>query len=105
MFDSSSRPLPLLSYVLVVQECIENLLHRDPDEEFEGIPNLFLRDSRLTVRLRISVEVERVVGDEENSLATIPRNSQEAVVSCLSLHWVNDLPGTSSCNLVLTSSV
>lgn len=43
---------------------------------------------------RITVEVERIVGDEENLLATIPRNSQEAVVSCLSLHWVNDLPGT-----------
>ena len=26
-------------------------------------------------------------------MATIPRNSQEAIVSCLSLHWVNDLPG------------
>ena len=28
-------------------------------------------------------------------MATIPRNSQEAIVSCLSLHWVNDLPGAS----------
>jgi len=49
-------------------------LYRDPDEEFE-------------------VQVERIVGDEENLLATIPKNSQEAVVSCLNLHWVNDLPG------------
>jgi len=31
--------------------------------------------------------------DEEKLLDTIPRNSQEAIVSCLSLHWVNDLPG------------
>ena len=29
-------------------------------------------------------------------MATIPRNSQEAIVSCLSLHWVNDLPGAFS---------
>ena len=28
-------------------------------------------------------------------MATIPRNSQEAIVSCLSIHWVNDLPGAS----------
>ncbi|KAG6334860.1 hypothetical protein ID866_4220 [Astraeus odoratus] len=49
-------------------------LYRDPDEDFE-------------------VEVERVHADEENLLQTIPRESQEAVVSCLSLHWVNDLPG------------
>ena len=41
----------------------------------------------------IAVEVERIHADEENLLETIPRNSQEAIVSCLSLHWVNDLPG------------
>lgn len=41
----------------------------------------------------ISVQVERIHADEENLLQTIPRNSQEAIVSCLSLHWVNDLPG------------
>ena len=40
-----------------------------------------------------SVPVERVHGDEENLLQHIERNSQEAVLSCLSLHWVNDLPG------------
>lgn len=49
-------------------------LERDPDEEFE-------------------VPVERLAVDEERLLDTIPRNSQEAIVSCLSLHWVNDLPG------------
>ncbi|KAF9792414.1 S-adenosyl-L-methionine-dependent methyltransferase [Thelephora terrestris] len=59
---------------VVMFDSSRNLLHRDPDEEFKA-------------------EVERIVGDEENLLATIPRNSQEAVVSCLSLHWVNDLPG------------
>jgi NADH dehydrogenase [ubiquinone] 1 alpha subcomplex assembly factor 5 len=40
-----------------------------------------------------TVQVERLVVDEEKLLDTIPRNSQEAIVSCLSLHWVNDLPG------------
>jgi len=39
------------------------------------------------------VQVERRVVDEEKLLDAIPRNSQEAIVSCLSLHWVNDLPG------------
>ena len=33
--------------------------------------------------------------DEENLLSVVQRNSQDAVVSCLSLHWVNDLPGAS----------
>ncbi|PPR02664.1 hypothetical protein CVT24_002147 [Panaeolus cyanescens] len=50
------------------------LLHRDPDSEFE-------------------VDIERIHGDEENLMTFIPPESQEAVVSCLNLHWVNDLPG------------
>ncbi|KAG8904764.1 NADH dehydrogenase [ubiquinone] 1 alpha subcomplex assembly factor 5 [Tulasnella sp. 403] len=50
------------------------MLNRDDDREFE-------------------VDVSRIVGDEERLLETIPRASQDAVVSCLSLHWVNDLPG------------
>ncbi|KAH7876413.1 S-adenosyl-L-methionine-dependent methyltransferase [Lentinula edodes] len=61
------------------QKCImidssHETLHRDPDSEFE-------------------VEVERVHANEENLLQIISPNSQEAIVSCLSLHWVNDLPG------------
>ncbi|KAJ7044784.1 S-adenosyl-L-methionine-dependent methyltransferase [Mycena alexandri] len=40
------------------------------------------------------VQVERIHADEENLLQTVEPNSQEAIVSCLSLHWVNDLPGT-----------
>ncbi|KZO98182.1 S-adenosyl-L-methionine-dependent methyltransferase [Calocera viscosa TUFC12733] len=49
-------------------------LHRDAKEEFE-------------------VEVDRQQMDEEELMANIPRNSQDAVVSCLSMHWINDLPG------------
>ncbi|KAI5119596.1 hypothetical protein M0805_005766 [Coniferiporia weirii] len=40
-----------------------------------------------------AIEVERIQCDEENLLKTIEPNPQEAIVSCLSLHWVNDLPG------------
>ncbi|KAJ6451497.1 S-adenosyl-L-methionine-dependent methyltransferase [Mycena vitilis] len=58
-------------------------LHRDPDSEFEG-----------GLRYVAPVQVERIHGDEENLLQLVEPNSQEAVVSCLSLHWVNDLPGT-----------
>ncbi|KAF8559137.1 S-adenosyl-L-methionine-dependent methyltransferase [Imleria badia] len=52
----------------------EQTLYRDPDDDFE-------------------VQLERVQGDEENLFKILPRNSHEAIVSCLSLHWVNDLPG------------
>lgn len=38
------------------------------------------------------VPIERIVGDLE--LLPFPENSFDAVVSNLSLHWVNDLPGT-----------
>lgn len=44
---------------------------------------------------RPQVSIERQEGDEENLVQAIPRNSLDAVLSCLSLHWVNDLPGTS----------
>ncbi|KNF05926.1 hypothetical protein PSTG_00919 [Puccinia striiformis f. sp. tritici PST-78] len=38
------------------------------------------------------VEISRVVMDEE--LVSLEPESQECIMSCLSLHWVNDLPGT-----------
>ena len=37
------------------------------------------------------VEISYVQGDEEN--LPIQMNSVDAVISCLGLHWVNDLPG------------
>ena len=43
--------------------------------------------------------MERVHADEEHLLDIIPRNSQEAIVSCLSLQWINDLPGCDLRNL------
>ncbi|CAG8680358.1 2786_t:CDS:2, partial [Racocetra persica] len=46
------------------------------------------RDKNVTY----DVEVERIVVDEE--LLPFKENSLEAVISNLSLHWVNDLPGT-----------
>ncbi|TFK72058.1 S-adenosyl-L-methionine-dependent methyltransferase [Pluteus cervinus] len=49
-------------------------LHRDPDSEFD-------------------VDVQRVHADEESLLNVIEPNTQEAVTSCLTMHWVNDLPG------------
>ncbi|CUA70261.1 hypothetical protein RSOLAG22IIIB_00614 [Rhizoctonia solani] len=49
-------------------------LNRDPDSEFPLPP----------ARLHI---------DEEDLLKVIPPSSQDAVMSCLGLHWINDLPG------------
>ena len=37
--------------------------------------------------------MERIHCDEEQLLKVLDPNSQDAIVSCLSLHWVNDLPG------------
>ncbi|KAF9464818.1 S-adenosyl-L-methionine-dependent methyltransferase [Collybia nuda] len=49
--------------------------------------------TKKSIMIDSSVEVERIHADEENLLTIVDRNSQEAIVSCLSLHWVNDLPG------------
>ena len=51
---------------------IEKLLFRDKDLKYE-------------------VETTRVVGDEE--LLPFKEDTFDAVLSSLSLHWVNDLPG------------
>ena len=40
------------------------------------------------------MEIERIHADEENLLKSAAPGSLEAVISCLNLHWVNDLPGT-----------
>ncbi|KAG5639689.1 hypothetical protein H0H81_005872 [Sphagnurus paluster] len=58
----------------IMVDASEKTLNRDPDSEFE-------------------VEVERIHAEEEDLLRIVEPNSQEAIVSCLSLHWVNDLPG------------
>ncbi|TFK46889.1 S-adenosyl-L-methionine-dependent methyltransferase [Heliocybe sulcata] len=62
---------------VVMLDSSEKLLHRDPDEGF----------------FDTSVERERIHADEERLLDVVAPNSQEAIVSCLSLHWINDLPG------------
>ncbi|PVF94775.1 S-adenosyl-L-methionine-dependent methyltransferase [Serendipita vermifera] len=63
-----------LTKKVTLMEMSDHLLRRDPDYEFE-------------------VPVERICADEESFLTAVQPGSQEAVVSCLSLHWVNDLPG------------
>jgi NADH dehydrogenase [ubiquinone] 1 alpha subcomplex assembly factor 5 len=50
------------------------------------------------------VELGRIVWDEERLLDLVEKNSQEAIVSCLSLHWVNDLPGSGLCSLTASAS-
>ncbi|KIM25179.1 hypothetical protein M408DRAFT_74685 [Serendipita vermifera MAFF 305830] len=67
-----------LTKKVVMLDMSEKTLRRDDDSEFEG---------------KWLIPVERIHADEENLLQAIAPGSQEAVVSCLSLHWVNDLPG------------
>ncbi|KAJ6561530.1 S-adenosyl-L-methionine-dependent methyltransferase [Mycena vulgaris] len=68
----------------IMVDSSEKALHRDPDADFEACPEIYAAP----------VQVDRIHGDEENLLQIVDPNSQEAIVSCLSLHWVNDLPGT-----------
>lgn len=79
----------------------EHALKRDSDEEFEGkhLPLLIL-SNRYSSKSR-PVPVERLHADEESLLANIAENSQEAIVSCLNLHWINDLPGLCCILLVI----
>ncbi len=86
----SSGTLFDLSYECNVLTSPEMTLYRDPDTTFEGLPAANTLQSLLTC---YQVPVERIHADEEELLQVIEPNSQEAIVSCLSLQWINDLPG------------
>ncbi len=40
------------------------------------------------------VELVRIAGNEENPLSFTEKKSMDLILSSLSLHWINDLPGT-----------
>ncbi|KAK4704205.1 NADH dehydrogenase [ubiquinone] 1 alpha subcomplex assembly factor 5, partial [Phenoliferia sp. Uapishka_3] len=74
MTDSAGKSgMHTLWWALLTFAPLEIMLFRDADLESE-------------------VPIERVVCDEED--LPFEENSQDAIMSCLSLHWVNDLPGT-----------
>ncbi|TPX62767.1 hypothetical protein SpCBS45565_g06914 [Spizellomyces sp. 'palustris'] len=58
---------------LIMYDMSEKLLHRDKDIVYE-------------------VPTERIAGDEES--LPFEENSVDAIMSSLSMHWVNDIPGT-----------
>ncbi|SCV68626.1 BQ2448_747 [Microbotryum intermedium] len=59
--------------LLPASVCTGEMLDRDQDHEFD-------------------VPIERIACDEES--LPFEENSHDAIMSCLALHWVNDLPGT-----------
>jgi NADH dehydrogenase [ubiquinone] 1 alpha subcomplex assembly factor 5 len=49
---------------------------------------------RLTLSCHLGpVPLERIHLDEEALASHFEENSHECIMSCLSMHWVNDLPG------------
>ncbi|SCZ90678.1 BZ3500_MvSof-1268-A1-R1_Chr1-3g02142 [Microbotryum saponariae] len=64
---------PEITQKVVMTDSSRNMLYRDQDHEFD-------------------VPIERIVCDEE--ALPFEENSHDAIMSCLALHWVNDLPGT-----------
>jgi NADH dehydrogenase [ubiquinone] 1 alpha subcomplex assembly factor 5 len=57
--------------------------------QYDSSSELLFRDST-----KYEVETERWVGDMES--LSFKENEFDAVVSCLALHWINDLPGVMS---------
>jgi NADH dehydrogenase [ubiquinone] 1 alpha subcomplex assembly factor 5 len=55
--------------------------------QFDSSSELLFRDEQIDYE----VATERVVGDMEH--IPFKENDFDAVVSCLALHWINDLPG------------
>ncbi|GAA5829527.1 hypothetical protein JCM5353_001282 [Sporobolomyces roseus] len=59
---------------VVMVDSSKGMLYRDQDVEFD-------------------VPVERIHLDEEELASHFEENSHDAIMSCLALHWINDLPG------------
>lgn len=54
------------------------------------------REASLIVPRAVAlVPLERIHLDEEALASHFDENSHECIMSCLSMHWVNDLPGKS----------
>lgn len=82
------------------------MLYRDEDLPTESEPAVlktplfvdFVRPCnlpKLTLFAR-SVPLERIHLDEEALASHFEENSHDCIMSCLSMHWVNDLPGEPS---------
>ncbi|GAA5949952.1 hypothetical protein JCM3765_007748 [Sporobolomyces pararoseus] len=59
---------------VVMVDSSKGMLYRDEDVEFD-------------------VPVERIHLNEEELASHFEENSHDAIMSCLALHWINDLPG------------
>ncbi|ODV92764.1 hypothetical protein CANCADRAFT_1357 [Tortispora caseinolytica NRRL Y-17796] len=79
--DSTEHTEALLSRLgkITMLESSKALLYRDSD------PDKFPLNTRL--------KIERQHADEEYAIAKYPDSSFDAVISNMSLHWINDLPG------------
>lgn len=69
------------------------MLYRDADLESESAYKHYPAPPGTNLSATKTVPIERIVCDEE--LLPFEENSQDAIMSCLALHWVNDLPGMS----------
>lgn len=68
---------------------MSNSIVRPRLQSFKAISN-DLTECSQTSR---TVPVERIHLDEEELASHFAENSQDAIMSCLALHWINDLPG------------
>ncbi|GAA6026164.1 hypothetical protein JCM8202_005316 [Rhodotorula sphaerocarpa] len=66
---------PDITQKMILVDSSRGMLHRDEDVETE-------------------VPLERIHLDEEALSSHFEENTHECIMSCLALHWVNDLPGT-----------
>lgn len=98
-----SRVLDLGSWAGNVEKCIAD--PKTPESELiqSRLGKITMLDSSEKFLYRDSdpekfdfnkkLELERIVGDEENLLGHFREESFDAVISSLSMHWINDLPG------------
>ncbi|KAJ1567644.1 hypothetical protein HK096_009209, partial [Nowakowskiella sp. JEL0078] len=76
---------------IIQTDISEKMLNRDKKVKYESCLFIILLNQLLIFQ---EVPTTRKVLDEENLLEYFKKDSVDAVLSSLSLHWVNDLPGT-----------
>lgn len=95
---SPGPSLPLSDLVLTYLSLAAQALHRDQDSAFDGpsISLSFISCMPLLTEPSCWLPVSTITRthlDEEKLLSHLQENSQDAIITTLGLHWINDLPG------------
>ncbi|BGP44293.1 hypothetical protein JCM10450v2_000104 [Rhodotorula kratochvilovae] len=86
---------PEITQKAIMVDSSREMLYRDEDVETEGefLPVHFAPVRSISQTYTRLLPVERIHLDEEQLASRFEEDSHDCIMSCLSMHWINDLPG------------